>query len=157
LSVDATPALFSQETLAARRMLEHVGQFGIQPQKLAADKAYGSGEFLAWLLARNIQPHIPVIDHRHQTQGRFTRERFRYEPKENVYYCPEGKALHYRGRSLASAPHVFCFTIRTRSLGGRPAGLSNLRVQRHLGAPHHVPGSGARVVRRNGRSLSRTV
>jgi len=26
LSVDATPALFSQETLAARRMLEHVGQ-----------------------------------------------------------------------------------------------------------------------------------
>src|SRR6516162_2983148 len=65
LSVDATPALFSQETLAARRMLEHVGQFGIQPQKLAADKAYGSGEFLAWLLARNIQPHIPVIDHRH--------------------------------------------------------------------------------------------
>ena len=43
--------LFSQETLAARRMLEHVGQFGIHPQNLAADKAYGSGELLAWLLA----------------------------------------------------------------------------------------------------------
>jgi transposase len=38
LSVDATPALFSQETLAARRMLEHVGQFGIQPKNLAAIK-----------------------------------------------------------------------------------------------------------------------
>jgi transposase len=90
LSVDATPALFSQETLAARRMVEHVGQFGIQPQNLAADKAYGSGEFLAWLLARNIQRHIPVIDRRHQTKGHFTREHFRYEPKENAYYCPEG-------------------------------------------------------------------
>ena len=64
LSVHATPALFSQEALAARRMLEHVGQFGIHPQSLAADKAYGSGEFLAWLLERNIQPHIPVIDGR---------------------------------------------------------------------------------------------
>jgi Transposase domain (DUF772) len=48
LSVQATPALFSQETLAARRMLEHVGQFGIHPQNLAADKAYGSGSAEAW-------------------------------------------------------------------------------------------------------------
>jgi hypothetical protein len=72
LSVQATPALFSQETFAARHVVEHLGQFGIHPKNLAADKAYGSGEFLAWLLARNIQPHIPVIDRRHQTQGRFS-------------------------------------------------------------------------------------
>ena len=102
----ATPALFSQETLAARRMVEHAGQFGIQPQNLAADKAYGSGEFLAWLLTRNIQPHIPVIDRRHQTQGHFTRERF-YGPKENAYYCPEGKALRYRGQSRGSRGNVY--------------------------------------------------
>jgi Transposase DDE domain len=107
LSVDATPALFSQETLAARRMLEHVGQFGIQPQNLAADKAYGSGEFLAWLLARNIQPHIPVIDRQHQTRGRFTRDAFRYEPKENAYYCPEGKPLHYRGQRCSSGGNLY--------------------------------------------------
>ena len=53
-------------------------------------------EFLAWLLERNIQPHIPVIDRRHQTHGRFTREQFRYEPAENAYYCPEGKPLRYQ-------------------------------------------------------------
>jgi hypothetical protein len=102
LSVHATPARFSQETVAARRMLEHVGQFGIHPQNLAADKAYGSGEFLAWLLARDIQPHIPVIDRQHQTRGLFTRDAFRYEPKENAYYCPEGKPLHYRGQRRSS-------------------------------------------------------
>jgi Transposase DDE domain len=107
LSVHATPALFSHETLAARRMLEHVGQFGIHPQNLAADKAYGSGEFLAWLLARNIQPHIPIIDRRHQTQGRFTVEHFRYEPKENAYYCPEGKPLHYRGQRRSSGGDLY--------------------------------------------------
>jgi hypothetical protein len=98
LSIEATPARFRQEAMAARRMLEHIAQFGIRPQNLAADKAYGSGEFLAWLLARDIQPHIPVIDRRHQTRGLFTREQFRYEPPENAYYCPEEKPLHYRGQ-----------------------------------------------------------
>jgi IS5 family transposase len=107
LSVHATPALFSQETVAARRMLEHVGQFGIHPQNLAADKAYGSGEFLAWLLARNIQPHIPVIDRQHQTRGLFRRDAFRYEPKENAYYCPEGKPLHYRGQRRTSGGDLY--------------------------------------------------
>ena len=87
-----------------------MGRFGVRPQNLAADKAYGSGEFLAWLLERNIQPHIPVIDRRHQTQGHFTREQFRYEPKENVYYCPEGKPLRYRGQSLGSQGYLYRWT-----------------------------------------------
>jgi Transposase DDE domain len=110
LSVDATPARFRQEVLAARRMLERVGQFGVRPQNLTADKAYGSGEFLSWLLECNIQPHIPVIDRRRQTQGHFTREQFRYESKENVYYCPEGKPLRYHGQSLGSQGYLYCST-----------------------------------------------
>src|SRR6266852_5110850 len=97
LAVEATPARFRQEMLAARRMLEQVEKLGLHPECLGADKAYGSGEFLAWLLERGVQPHIPVIDRRHQTHGRFTREQFRYDPGENAYYCPEGKALRYRG------------------------------------------------------------
>ena len=107
LSVEATPARFRQEALAARRMLEHTARFGIRPQSLAADKAYGSGEFLAWLLKRDIQPHIPVIDRRHQTRGRFTVEQFRYEPRENAYYCPEGKPLHYRGQRHGSQGDLY--------------------------------------------------
>ncbi len=84
LAVEATPARFRQESLAARRMLEHVEQLGLRPESLGADKAYGSGEFLAWLLARGIHPHIPVIDRRHQTHGRFTRDQFHYAPQENT-------------------------------------------------------------------------
>ena len=93
LAVEATPARFRQEMLAAKRMLQQVDKLGLRPESLGADKAYGSGEFLAWLLERNIQPHIPVMDRSHQTGGRFTREQFRYEPAENTYYCPEGKPL----------------------------------------------------------------
>ncbi len=110
LGVEATPALFHQETVAARRMVERVKKLGVQPESLGADKAYGSGEFLAWLLAQGVQPHIPVIDRRHQTDGRFTRDRFRYEPAENAYYCPEGKALRYRGLQRTSQGYAYCAT-----------------------------------------------
>jgi transposase len=107
LGVEATPALFHQETAAARKMVEQVQKLGLQPETLGADKAYGSGEFLAWLLDRGVQPHIPVIDRRHQTKGLFTRDQFRYEPAENAYYCPEGKALRYRGRRRESQGFVY--------------------------------------------------
>ena len=77
-------------------MLEHLDQLGLRPESLGADKAYGSGEFLAWLLGQGIQPHIPVIDRRHQTGKHFTRDQFRYAPDENAYYCPAGQPLRYR-------------------------------------------------------------
>jgi transposase len=110
VEVEATPALFHQETVAARRMIERIEKLGLQPESLGADKAYGSGEFLAWLLARGVQPHIPVIDRRHQTGGRFTRDQFRYEPAENVYYCPEGKPLRYRGQQRTMRGSSYCST-----------------------------------------------
>ena len=58
-------------------MLEHLDQLSLRPESLGADKACGSGEFVAWLLGRGIQPHIPVIDRLHQTGQRFAREQFR--------------------------------------------------------------------------------
>jgi transposase len=105
LGVEATPALFHQETVAARKMVEQVQKFGLKPESLGADKAYGSGEFLAWLLDRGVQPHIPVIDRRHQTNGRFTRDQFRYDPARNVYHCP--KTLRYRGLSRTAQGHIY--------------------------------------------------
>ena len=107
LGVEATPALFHQEAVAARKMLEGVAQFGIHPESLGADKGYGSGEFLAWLLEPGVQPHIPVIDRRHQTGGRFTQDQFRHDPVRNVYYCPEGKVLPYRGLSRTAQGYVY--------------------------------------------------
>jgi transposase len=138
LSVDATPARFRQEVLAARRMIEHVAQLGVRPENLAADKAYGSGEFLAWLLERNIQPHIPVIDRRHQTRGHFTRDAFRYEPKENTYYCPEGKPLHYRGEKRSSQGYAYCST-EAQCQGCPQKKLCTTGPFRHLFVHRHEP------------------
>jgi hypothetical protein len=38
-------------------------RFGLHPERLVADTAYGGGEMPAWLVhEQGIEPHIPVID-----------------------------------------------------------------------------------------------
>jgi len=62
-------------------MIERVGStFALAPVILAGDKSYGTGSFLAWLLDRNIIPHVPVLDRTNQTDGRYTRDDFVFEP-----------------------------------------------------------------------------
>ena len=92
----------------ARRMLARVKErFGICAEGVGADKAYGSGEFLAWLLERSIQPYIPVIDRRHQTHRHFTRDQFQYDQVENVFRCPQGQTLRYRGMDHQAQGYLY--------------------------------------------------
>ena len=74
VDVEATPARWSAEVAATKTMLERTREsFGLTPQTLAADAAYGSGLMLGWLMGHGIEPHIPILDHEHQTNGYFTR------------------------------------------------------------------------------------
>jgi hypothetical protein len=108
LGVEATRARRGQEALAARRLLQQAQErFGIHPESLGADTGYGNGEFLAWLLERQIQPHIPVIDRCHQTRRVYTQDAFRYDPSENVYRCPQGQALRYHGENRTAQGHIY--------------------------------------------------
>jgi len=108
VDVEATPARTSQEIVAARRMLERVAStFGVAPMSVAGDKSYGTGPFLAWLIDRNITPHVPVLDRSHQTDGRYTRHDFVFEPDVNAYRCPNGKLLNFCGIDRASRVNVF--------------------------------------------------
>jgi transposase len=108
VDVEATPARFSQEVTAARTMIERsISRFAIMPQSLGADKAYGSGEFLAWLLDRDIAPHIRVIDRTRQDPDHFSRQDFVFEPDINAYRCPAGKLLTYRGIGRASRVYTY--------------------------------------------------
>jgi hypothetical protein len=92
--VEATPARPSQEVVAAQVMLDRVQErHGLKPQRLAADKLYGSGAFLSWLLQRKVEPHIPVIDRRAQRKGILTRDAFTYDVTTDAFLCPEGKTL----------------------------------------------------------------
>jgi transposase len=64
VDVEASRAIRQAEVGAARTMIERAqDRFGLYPERLAADSAYGSAEMLAWLVhERGIEPHIPVFD-----------------------------------------------------------------------------------------------
>ncbi len=61
VGVQATAARLSQESAAARYMIERYRErYGKLPQSLAADNTYGNGEMLHWLDDRGITPYIRV-------------------------------------------------------------------------------------------------
>jgi len=118
VDVEATPARLSQEIVAARGMVERAEEnHGLKPQRLAADKSYGTGPFLSWLLDRKVEPHIPVLDRQHQTKGMLTREAFTYDAEKDEYTCPQGKALTRKG---ATPNRQFYYTARGKDCSGCP-------------------------------------
>jgi transposase len=100
VDVEASRAVRQAEVGAARTMLERTEErFGLKPQRLAADSAYGSAPMLNWLVeAKQIAPHIPVLDRSKRKDGTFSREDFRYDESTDTYICPGGKTLTTTGR-----------------------------------------------------------
>jgi transposase len=99
LDVEATRAIRQAEVGAARAMIERTAnRFGLKPERLAADSAYGSGPSLDWLVeTKGIAPHIPVFDKSRRDDGTFSRSDFQFDRASNVYTCPAGKRLTTRG------------------------------------------------------------
>jgi len=99
VDVEASRAIRQAEVGAARTMLERTEErFGLKPQRLAADSAYGAAPMLNWLVVeKRITPHIPVIDKSNREDGIFSRGDFRYDTDRDVYKCPAGKELRTSG------------------------------------------------------------
>ena len=100
VDVEASRAIRTAETGAVRTMIDRVDQrFGLHPEKLAADTAYGTAEMLGWLVyEKGIEPHIPVFDKSQREDGTFSRSDFVYDHKNDLYRCPAGKALRLSQR-----------------------------------------------------------
>jgi transposase len=74
LDVEATPARFADEVDAGRDMLARAAdRFDYRPTRIAADKAYGSAAFLAFVRDRGAMPHIPVIAFEGQRRSSWSR------------------------------------------------------------------------------------
>jgi IS5 family transposase len=103
VGVEATTSIRQAEVTAQCRMIERAQErFGLWPERLAADTAYGSAENLAWLVEeKGIAPHIPVFDKSARTDGTFERSAFTYDREDDSYVCPGGKRLRPRNRNFA--------------------------------------------------------
>jgi transposase len=99
VDVEASRAVRQAEVGAVRTMIARTAnRFGLHPERLAGDTAYGSAEMLNWLVEeRHIAPHIPVIDKSARRDGTFAREDFRYDHRSDTYTCPAGKTLTTTG------------------------------------------------------------
>jgi transposase len=100
VDVEATRAIRQAEVGAAKTMIGRTEErFGLKPERLAADTAYGSAATLNWIVnEKKIAPHIPVIDKSKRDDGSLSRENFTFDKVRNVYVCPQGKLLHTTGR-----------------------------------------------------------
>ena len=113
VGVQATPARLSQESVAARDMIERYRErYGYLPQTLAADTTYGNGELLQWLDERGIAPYIRVKENPAATTDLYGIDKFTYVPEENCYICPEGKLLKYVGVNPLNRTHLYYSTVK---------------------------------------------
>jgi len=99
MDVEASRAIRQAEVGASQTMIERTEAcFGIKPEWLAADTAYGAAPNLDWLVnEQRITPHVPVIDKSQREDGTFSREDFIYDEVRDIYTCPAGKTLATTG------------------------------------------------------------
>jgi transposase len=113
VGVQATPARLSQESVAARDMIERYRErYGSLPQTLAADTTYGNGEMLQWLEERGITAYIRVKENPNGPTDLYGIDQFTYVPDQNSYICPQGKFLKYVGISARNRTHLYYSTVK---------------------------------------------
>jgi transposase len=95
VDVEATAALRTPEVWSTRTMIDRVkDRFGLEAKKLIGDTAYGTAEFLAWMVnEKQIEPHVPVWEKGERTDGTFSRSDFVFDEESDSYTCPNGKQL----------------------------------------------------------------
>ena len=95
IDVDATAPIRQAEVEITKEMILRTrDRFGLYPEKLVADTAYGSASMLSWLVeTEGIEPYIPVIDKSQRKDGTFSRDDFVYDHESDSYTCPNGKQL----------------------------------------------------------------
>src|SRR5262249_27063529 len=92
VDVEATRAIRQAEVGAVKPMIGRTEErFGLKPERLAADTAYGSAATLNWIVNEKRIAHIPVIEKSKREDGSLSREDFTFDQDRNVYVCPQGK------------------------------------------------------------------
>jgi transposase len=132
IDVEATPARTYDEVAATKMMIERTERrFDLKPKRLAADTAYGTGKFLAFVLGTGITPHIPVWDKSERADGTFSRLEFAFDKKRNVYICPAGKTLTTSGHVAADhAIRYFASVPDCRACALKPKCCPNMPSRR---------------------------
>jgi transposase len=109
VGVQGTAARMSQETVAAQDMIARFAEWqGHEPATVAADATYGNGEFLQWLMERDITPYMRTRDSAlRKNSPLYAPDRFTYLPDSDSYLCPAGQQLNFVGLNVRNRTHAY--------------------------------------------------
>jgi hypothetical protein len=104
VDVEASTANRTAEVNATKRMVDRTEEaFGMKPQRLIGDSAYGTAETVQWMVEeKNIAPHVTLWDRSERKDGTFSRSDFAFDEQGNDYTCPAGKKLKLFNRAYTT-------------------------------------------------------
>jgi hypothetical protein len=145
VDVEASRSIRQAEVGAAKTMIERTEErFGLKPERLVGDTAYGAAPMLNWLVEeKGIAPHIPVFDRSKRDDGTFSRSDFRYDPTNDVYPCPGGKRLGTSGTVHEGKP----MTAKARPRGENVVDLMDA-LRKSIGQESPAPAKSAKKTRK---------
>ncbi len=103
VDVDASRSNRTAEAGAMRKMIDRTEEiFGLKPNWIAADTAYGLSGNPVWLaLKRKILPFIPVFDEGERTDGTYSGPDFTWDYENDRHICPGGKEIKHTRRTYS--------------------------------------------------------
>ena len=122
VDVEATQAYRKSEVNAARTMIDRTEvRFGLKPERLLGDGAYGSAELLGWMVDdKKIAPHVTLLDTLGRPTQSFTQKDFTYDKTKDVFTCQtvrnsgsSGVSIKLRAAALLKIRNV-CTDLGTR-------------------------------------------
>ncbi len=94
VDVEASTVNKTTEVEATKTMLERVEEkYDMKPDRLVGDTSYGSAAMLGWLVDKEIEPHVPVLEKSVRKDGTYSNSDFQWIAQDDEYRCPEGRAL----------------------------------------------------------------
>ena len=110
LDVELTEPNLHQEGQAAGVMVERSRfAYGIEPETLGGDKAYGAGAAVRSICEAGVEPHVSKPEQRGKhVEGIFDKDQFSYDKENDQLRCPAGHNLkrrttHKRNRQIEYA------------------------------------------------------
>ena len=95
--VYVTPGNATDDSVHAKRILQQIREYGFTPFGVSADSGYDFGEIHHDMLVRGIHTYIPKRNRIHESEDRFNVEDFKYDRKNEICICPNGKELEFVG------------------------------------------------------------
>ncbi len=102
MDVEPSTANRTEEVESTKTMIERVeDRFGITPQRLIGDTAYGTAAMLNWIVeTKQIEPHTPVWQKYEGRAGLLGMADFTWDAEADRYVCPAGKSLQRYRRNF---------------------------------------------------------